>query len=66
MRWKCEENPKPKAGDIEVVESFLWLPKTIDGETRWLEKARYAIRYEEAYDGYCHFLVVRDAWWINR
>ncbi len=35
MRWN-----KPKPGDTRVVKKFLWLPRTINGETRWLEWGR--------------------------
>lgn len=28
-----------------IVTKFLWLPKTIDGEMRWLERATYRRAY---------------------
>lgn len=39
MRWKKKIVPHPKVGDLRGVDVFLWFPKTIDGETRWLEKS---------------------------
>ena len=37
MRWIKGE--KPHAGDIRVFRRFLFWPKTLVGETRWLEVA---------------------------
>lgn len=37
MRWF--KRSMPKGGDIRTRRRFLWLPLTIDGETRWLERA---------------------------
>jgi len=37
MRWKAYV--PPNLGDSRVIERFLYLPKTIQGETRWLETA---------------------------
>jgi hypothetical protein len=31
----------PKPGDERIVSGFLWLPKTIGGVTRWLERAEW-------------------------
>lgn len=31
----------PPSGAYQVREAFLWWPKTIHGETRWLERARW-------------------------
>lgn len=42
MRWT---NDRPDVGDTRKREAFLWLRKTINGETRWLERARW----EECY-----------------
>ena len=35
MRWRDE--PAPKWGDWRERSEFLLLPRTIGGETRWLE-----------------------------
>ena len=37
MRWKAYV--PPNQGDSRVIERFLYLPRTIQGETRWLETA---------------------------
>lgn len=44
MRWKDGKRIYPEIGNTRVVHRFLLLPKTFDGETRWLERA--AIRQE--------------------
>lgn len=41
MRWS---HKKPKEGDRKRREMFLFVPRTIGGETRWLEEA--CIEYE--------------------
>lgn len=38
MRWKKE---KLYLGKKREVEKFLWFPKEIDKEVRWLEKAKW-------------------------
>lgn len=37
--------------DAKVVVKFLWLPLTIKGETRWLEKAevKYKVDWEHVF-----------------
>lgn len=35
----------PRLGDEKTFYRFLLFPLTINGETRWLEKARYIKRY---------------------
>ncbi len=39
MRWKKKDKSIPKHGQLRTLSKFLWLPVTIEGETRWLEKA---------------------------
>jgi hypothetical protein len=34
----------PKQGETRVRSGFLWLPMTIDRETRWLERATWEER----------------------
>ena len=41
MRFKCTGKRYPKDGTIRIKTKFLFIPKCIDGETRWLEKASY-------------------------
>lgn len=49
MRWGVKpEQFKP--GDKRYCRKFLWLPKTIAGETRWLEKAEWTeVAHEESF-----------------
>lgn len=35
-------------------QKFLWFPLTINGETRWLEKAHIAYRVNWKYDLFCN------------
>ena len=41
MRFKRKYNDN----DTRTVTKFLWFPKIIHGETRWLEKVTYVERY---------------------
>lgn len=43
MRWRPDA--KLKQDDLRERKGFLFLPKTIAGETRWLEFARWAEVY---------------------
>lgn len=42
MRWK--HKPSPKIGDTKIITKFLWLPLTLDGETRWLERVSIKVK----------------------
>ena len=44
MRIKLK--PEPKVGDIRIVSKFLWFPKCINRECRWLEKVSYKQKYK--------------------
>lgn len=46
MRWK-----QPLEGQRDVRRSFLWWPKTIDGETRWLERASWVVEWVQSHTG---------------
>lgn len=39
MRWNKKQ--KPTWGTFRERKKFLWFPKTINGETRWLEVSRW-------------------------
>lgn len=42
MRWTTKwKDPNPYLGDIRIRKGFLFFPKKIDTETRWLEYARW-------------------------
>lgn len=50
MKWKSKPKWSPrdnirKIGRVRIKERFLLLPKCIDGEWRWLEKACYKQMY---------------------
>lgn len=36
MKWKTVQD-----GDKQIVTKFLWLPLTLGGDTRWLERATF-------------------------
>jgi len=57
MRWQ-----KPnKHGLKRIVREFLFLPKCINGEYRWME----SVTYEQKYDAYNLILIWEDIRWIN-
>ena len=37
MRWR-KRKKGPSLGSTRTVKKFLWLPKTLNGETRWFER----------------------------
>ena len=43
---KIKLKPEPKVGDTIIVSKFLWFPKSINREWRWLEKASYKRKYD--------------------
>lgn len=45
MRFKLPSFEYPSRGDTKIKEKFLFFPKCIDGEVRWLEHAKYMVRY---------------------
>lgn len=56
MRWK-----RPRHESERTVTAFLWLPKRIGDETRWLERATWLERYDaEAY------VMPGETCWIER
>ncbi len=54
MRWS-----KPIIGARRQKTRFLWLPKTVDGETRWMERVTWEERWgrDQSYD---------TPWWAPR
>lgn len=49
MKWRTK---KSKFGNERIREKFLWLPKSIDNEVRWLEKAKFKEVYKRQDIGY--------------
>jgi hypothetical protein len=49
MKWKVKY---PTIGDTRIIKRFLFLPRCIEGEVRWLEfvkiKQMYKINYMDA------------------
>jgi hypothetical protein len=41
-------NKRPLDNQCHVFQRFLWLPLTIDGETRWLEITKIEMKYHRA------------------
>lgn len=41
MRWPSPRPRKPAHWDNRIREGFLWIPKRLDGEWRWLERAAW-------------------------
>lgn len=50
MRWF--EKDIPVIGETDVKIKFLWVPLTIKGETRWLEKSTILYKFMEVEDGF--------------
>jgi len=46
MRWKPSKKSYPNYGDRRIVDRFLFLPKEMEGEWRWLEKASWGQQYQ--------------------
>lgn len=42
MKWK--QYKRPNIGDERIITKFLWFPRTIMEETRWLEVASFRQR----------------------
>jgi len=53
MKWKAK--PKPKVDDTRKKTRFLFFPKCLDNEWRWLEKATWIQEYTLLYP--------ETAWW---
>ncbi len=68
MRWKSKTNPTPKLGDYRMQKGFLLFPKTICGETRWLEFAEWEeiCEFQREFDtgGMAYSISVGDYRWV--
>ena len=60
MRWRVNKNPKEY--ETRIVERFLLLPVTLNGEKRWLEKAKIEQRYIYTYTYDCGFANPEGRW----
>ncbi len=61
MRWKEKPTPIPFE-TIRIKEHFLFFPKKINNEWRWLERVKYKQCYEEWWDGICYIRWVDKEW----
>lgn len=48
LNWSCDK-PKFPTRTKRLREEFLWLPKTINDELRWLEMATWTEMYLPTY-----------------
>ncbi len=60
MRWQ-----EPGEGEFRTISRFLLFPRTIQSETRWLEKARIRQQLEHKCDGQGHWLEWVDLYWMR-
>lgn len=44
MRLTTQQKQQPKEGDTRTKDGFLWLPKKLGNEWRWLEYAKWKQR----------------------
>jgi len=71
MRWHKKIRKTPARGTERERSSFLFWPRTINGETRWLERAtilqRYGPTFEEAATQRLKYFTVKwhDVTWID-
>jgi hypothetical protein len=45
MRYILKRKIEPNVGDRKVVKKFLWMPKCLNGEIRWLELCEIVYEY---------------------
>lgn len=68
MRWKERATAIPLGGETRTISVFLWLPMTINGETRFLEFARIKQEYGPFFlnaDMWCREYGWADMGWAN-
>lgn len=46
MRYVFKKKKFPEYGTVRSIRRFLWFPKVINGELRWLEKAMWSELYQ--------------------
>lgn len=60
MRWRPYQH-----GDVRMITKFLWLPKTIGKQTRWLECVSYRQSYHVTQGGLHRVVFWQDEVWID-
>ena len=53
MRWNINKIMKYKSGETRIVKRFLFIPKGIRGQFRWLETATFKQEYVYRNDPTC-------------
>jgi hypothetical protein len=69
MKWNARKKPYPNYGDRRIVDRFLFFPKEMEGEWRWLEKASWAQKYHIFdYEEYSigKWVDLNDEGWMDR
>lgn len=67
MRKKCPNKYYPNDGTERIRKKFLWLPKKINEECRWLEKAVWLETSQRMWDVTCgsKWVEWRGKKWLN-
>jgi hypothetical protein len=67
MRWEKIEKARPQEGDTRVITKFLFRPRCIGKEHRWLEMAKISQKLElqMAYYMGCSKLEWVDKEWVD-
>ena len=64
MRWKQKVL---RHDQRRIIKRFLFLPRTVRGETRWLEFAEIEQRVAKKSDKFLiPYLDWQDEYWVNR
>ncbi len=63
MRWKEKEY---RDGEKRVVKRFLFFPKLIEGEWRWLELVRIEQQFDIPDDSMARYMVGGGKWYDIR
>jgi len=67
MRKHCPNKERIKDGTERILERFLWFPKRINEECRWLEKAKWVESSQRMWDITCghEWIEWRVIKWLN-
>jgi hypothetical protein len=63
VRWKVK--PSPQNGDKRIVAKFLWFPKCINGEYRFLEWVIFEQVYDCNYGNFDDWTQWSDVRWLR-
>lgn len=62
MRWKVQIYKEPCIGDTKIINKFLFFPKCINGQCRWLENVRFMKKYINDSNNYMNWVGSK---WLN-